>query len=39
MNAHPHKSNSGELILVHNGIVENSEVLRKELIEKGYNLF
>ena len=39
MNAHPHKSNSGELILVHNGIVENSEVLRKELIEKGYNFY
>ena len=39
INAHPHKSNSGELILVHNGIVENSEVLRKELIEKGYNFY
>ena len=39
INAHPHKSNSEELILVHNGIVENSEVLRKELIEKGYNFY
>ncbi|GAB3478943.1 glutamine--fructose-6-phosphate transaminase (isomerizing) [Marinomonas epiphytica] len=34
-NAHPHFSGS-DLALVHNGIIENHEVLRRELQEKGY---
>lgn len=35
-NAHPHKSNSGKLTLVHNGIIENYASLKQELIQKGY---
>ncbi|MBQ7191520.1 MAG: glutamine--fructose-6-phosphate transaminase (isomerizing) [Paludibacteraceae bacterium] len=35
-NAHPHCSRSERLALVHNGIIENYESLRKELILKGY---
>ena len=31
-NTHPHKSNSGELTLVHNGIIENYDSIKKELI-------
>jgi len=34
-NAHPHFS-SDDLALVHNGIIENHEVLRNSLIEQGY---
>ncbi len=34
-NAHPHSSGK-DICLVHNGIIENYEVLRKELIEQGY---
>jgi glucosamine--fructose-6-phosphate aminotransferase (isomerizing) len=36
VNAHPHKSNSGRLTLVHNGIIENYASLKQELIQKGY---
>ena len=35
-NAHPHTSMSGDLALVHNGIIENYQVLREQLLEKGY---
>ena len=35
-NAHPHCSNNGRLVFVHNGIIENYEVLKKELITRGY---
>lgn len=35
-NAHPHKSNSGNLTLIHNGIIENYNALKKDLIKKGY---
>ncbi|MEE9447239.1 MAG: glutamine--fructose-6-phosphate transaminase (isomerizing) [Arenicellales bacterium] len=34
-NAHPHLS-SGKLAIVHNGIIENHQSLREELIEAGY---
>lgn len=34
-NAHPHLSN-GQIALVHNGIIENHDTLRRELIAKGY---
>lgn len=34
-NAHPHMSNSGSLAMIHNGIIENYSVLKKQLIEKG----
>ncbi|GIV24032.1 MAG: glutamine--fructose-6-phosphate aminotransferase [isomerizing] [Bacteroidia bacterium] len=34
-NAHPHLSFDGEIVLVHNGIIENYAALREHLIEKG----
>ena len=37
VNAHPHTSNSGRLILVHNGIIENYESLRAYLTKKGFS--
>ena len=36
VNAHPHLSNSGNIALIHNGIIENYDVLKKELIKRGY---
>jgi glucosamine--fructose-6-phosphate aminotransferase (isomerizing) len=36
VNAHPHISNSGELALVHNGIIENYGTLKEQLIKRGY---
>lgn len=35
-NAHPHVSQSGNLTLVHNGIIENYATLREQLMERGY---
>ena len=35
VNAHPHISQSGNLAIIHNGIIENYAVLKKQLIEKG----
>jgi len=35
-NAHPHQSNNGELIMIHNGIIENYETLKTELLARGY---
>jgi len=36
VNSHPHFSNSGELVIIHNGIIENYESLKTELIKRGY---
>ncbi|WP_370090078.1 glutamine--fructose-6-phosphate transaminase (isomerizing) [Ekhidna sp.] len=36
VNAHPHLSNSGELALIHNGIIENYGAIKEDLIHKGY---
>jgi len=36
-NAHPHPSNSGEIAIVHNGIIENFEELKKQLEDEGYD--
>ena len=36
VNSHPHVSNSGTLTIIHNGIIENYEPLKKELIKRGY---
>ncbi|MFM9459772.1 glutamine--fructose-6-phosphate transaminase (isomerizing) [Flavobacterium psychrophilum] len=36
VNSHPHLSNSGNLAIIHNGIIENYEPLKKELINRGY---
>lgn len=35
-NAHPHLSNDGKLVLVHNGIIENYKSLRHELESEGF---
>jgi glucosamine--fructose-6-phosphate aminotransferase (isomerizing) len=35
-NAHPHYSFSGDLVIIHNGIIENYASLKKELINRGY---
>lgn len=36
VNSHPHLSNSGDLVIIHNGIIENYEPLKKELMNRGY---
>jgi len=36
-NAHPHISNSGNLVLVHNGIIENYQALKELLEEKNFH--
>lgn len=36
-NAHPHTSLNGALALVHNGIIENANVLRQELAKEGFD--
>ena len=35
-NAHPHRSASGKLAMIHNGIIENYHQLKQELTAKGY---
>ncbi len=35
-NAHPHRSASGKLAMIHNGIIENYGQLKQELENKGY---
>jgi glucosamine--fructose-6-phosphate aminotransferase (isomerizing) len=37
INAHPHYSQSGNIALIHNGIIENYASLRKELESRGYS--
>jgi glucosamine--fructose-6-phosphate aminotransferase (isomerizing) len=36
INAHPHTSGDGSITLVHNGIIENYDILKKELINRGH---
>ncbi|WP_298949812.1 glutamine--fructose-6-phosphate transaminase (isomerizing) [uncultured Polaribacter sp.] len=36
VNSHPHFSESSNLVIVHNGIIENYDTLKKELISRGY---
>ena len=36
VNSHPHYSTSGDLVIIHNGIIENYESLKKELTKRGY---
>jgi glucosamine--fructose-6-phosphate aminotransferase (isomerizing) len=36
-NAHPHYSESKRLAIIHNGIIENYDVLKEELIKRGHN--
>jgi glucosamine--fructose-6-phosphate aminotransferase (isomerizing) len=35
-NAHPHISQSGELAIIHNGIIENYATIKEELTKRGY---
>ncbi|MFT4566347.1 MAG: glucosamine--fructose-6-phosphate aminotransferase (isomerizing) [Saprospiraceae bacterium] len=36
INAHPHTSMDGKISIIHNGIIENYQTLKKALEEKGY---
>ena len=36
INSHPHYSNSGNLVIIHNGIIENYASIKKELLKKGF---
>lgn len=36
INAHPHISNDGTIIVVHNGIIENYELLKNNLLKQGF---
>ncbi|SEG28557.1 glutamine--fructose-6-phosphate transaminase (isomerizing) [Algoriphagus boritolerans] len=36
VNAHPHYSASEKFAMIHNGIIENYEVLKQDLLQKGY---
>lgn len=36
VNSHPHTSNSGNLTIVHNGIIENYDTIKAELVKRGY---
>jgi glutamine---fructose-6-phosphate transaminase (isomerizing) len=36
VNSHPHLSNSGQLALIHNGIIENYDAIKTELQSRGY---
>ncbi len=37
VNSHPHTSQSGDLVIVHNGIIENYDTIKRELITRGYS--
>ncbi|MBK9985009.1 MAG: glutamine--fructose-6-phosphate transaminase (isomerizing) [Saprospiraceae bacterium] len=36
INAHPHVSNNGNLVMIHNGIIENYSVLKEALLRNGF---
>ncbi len=36
INAHPHLDHTGKIVVVHNGIIENYNTLKKWLIEEGF---
>ena len=38
-NAHPHISENGEVVGVHNGIIENYQELKEKLVKKGYTFY
>ncbi len=39
VNAHPHASGDGNLVLIHNGIIENYAILKKELKTRGHKFY
>ena len=38
-NAHPHMSDDGNVVAVHNGIIENYQELKNKLLRKGYTFY
>lgn len=38
-NAHPHVSDDGNVVAVHNGIIENYQELKDKLLRKGYTFY
>lgn len=36
INAHPHSADNGNMVMIHNGIIENYGPLREELIKRGH---
>ncbi|MBU5479508.1 glutamine--fructose-6-phosphate transaminase (isomerizing) [Eubacterium sp. MSJ-13] len=38
-NAHPHRSDDGNVVAVHNGIIENYQELKDKLTKKGYEFY
>jgi glucosamine--fructose-6-phosphate aminotransferase (isomerizing) len=38
-NAHPHMSQSGNLAVIHNGIIENYATIKEELVKRGHTFF
>lgn len=39
LNSHPHYSENGKIILVHNGIINNFDVLKNNLLNEGYKFY
>jgi glucosamine--fructose-6-phosphate aminotransferase (isomerizing) len=37
INAHPHSNEDNTIFMIHNGIIENYQTIKKELINQGYN--
>ena len=37
VNAHPHSSEDGNMVIIHNGIIENYGTLREEMIKRGHH--
>ena len=36
INSHPHISNNGDIVVIHNGIIENFQSIKEELTRRGY---
>ena len=39
VNAHPHVSDNGNVVAVHNGIIENYQELKEKLLRRGYSFY
>lgn len=39
VNAHPHASQSGDLVLIHNGIIENYSTIKEALVSRGFTFY
>ena len=37
INSHPHLSNSGDLVIIHNGIIENYAAIKEELVNRDFS--